>query len=237
MRLGSHSVAALAVITLAACQPAAVEDDFEKASYLIGLEVGSSLRQVGDHLDVDALIRGIEDARAELDPAVDMEELQAARDRVETVLQAEQEARFAETSARNIEEGAAYLASNGEKDGVTVTESGLQYEVLTEGDGVHPTGDQRVTIHYSGSLIDGTIFDSSYERDEPTRFPVSGVIAGFEEGLRLMSVGARYRLTIPSELAYGEGQAGSQIGPNSTLIFEVELLEIETDPEAGAAGN
>ncbi len=232
MRLRLQSVAALAVITLAACQPAAIEDDFEKASYLIGLEVGSSLRQVREHLDIDALVRGIEDARAEADPAVEMEELNAARDRVETVLQAEQEARSAELSARNIEEGTAYLASNAEKDGVTVTESGLQYEVLTEGDGVHPTGDQRVTIHYSGSLIDGTIFDTSYERDQPARFAVSGVIAGFEEGLRLMSIGAKYRLSIPSDLAYGEQQAGRTIGPNSTLIFEVEMLEIETEPEA-----
>lgn len=235
MRFGFHSVAALAVITVAACQPAAIEDDFEKASYLIGLEVGSSLRQVGDHLDLEVFMKGVEDGRAEADLAVDLEELYAARDRVETVLQAEREARTAELSARNIEEGKAYLASNAEKDGVTVTESGLQYEVLREGDGVHPTGDQRVTVHYSGSLIDGTIFDSSYERDQPSRFPVSGVISGFEEGLRMMSVGAKYRLVIPSDLAYGEQQAGSKIGPNSTLIFEIEMLEIET--EAEAAGN
>lgn len=233
MRFRFHSVAALALITVAACQPAAVEDDFEKASYLIGLEVGTSLRQVGEHLDIETLVRGIEDARAEADPVVEMEELQAARDRVETVLQAEQQAESAAASARNLEEGATYLASNAEKEGVTVTESGLQYEVLTEGDGVHPTGDQQVTIHYSGSLIDGTIFDSSVERDQPATFAVSGVITGFEEGLRLMSTGAKFRLVIPSDLAYGEQQAGAAIGPNSTLIFEVELLEIEAD----GAGN
>ena len=124
------------------------------------------------------------------------------------------------------QEGVAYLAENARKEGVVTTESGLQYEVLTKGSGVSPTAEDSVTVHYTGTLIDGTVFDSSVDRGEPATFGVTQVIAGWTEALQLMSVGDKLRLVIPSDLAYGLRGAGPSIGPNSTLIFEVELLNI-----------
>jgi FKBP-type peptidyl-prolyl cis-trans isomerase len=138
----------------------------------------------------------------------------------------EQQQKQEEAGGKNLEEGEAYVAENGGKEGVTTTESGLQYEVLTEGDGSAPTAEGRVSIHYRGSLIDGKEFDSSYERGEPAVFGVGGVIPGFSEALQLMQVGGHYRFVIPGELAYGPNGNGADIGPNATLIFEIELLEI-----------
>ena len=126
----------------------------------------------------------------------------------------------------NTAQGETFLAENAASEGVAVTESGLQYEVIREGEGARPGPDDRVSIHYKGTLIDGTQFDSSYDRGEPAQFGVGGVIAGFSEGLQLMTVGSHYRLYIPSELGYGAQGTGANIGPNATLIFELELLEI-----------
>ena len=126
----------------------------------------------------------------------------------------------------NAAEGEAFLAENAAKEGMMITDSGLQYEILTQGDGPTPTAESRVKVHYRGTLLDGTEFDSSYERGEPTDFGMNGVIPGFGEGLQLMPVGSHYRFFIPANIAYGMQAAGSIIGPNSTLIFEVELQEI-----------
>ena len=141
-------------------------------------------------------------------------------------MQTAQQQQFEEATERNIAEGQAYLAENGQREGVVITESGLQYEVLTQGDGPRPSATQQVSVNYRGTLIDGTEFDSSYERGEPATFPVNRVIGGWTEALQLMSVGSKYRLVIPSNLAYGERGSGPTIGPNATLIFEVELLAI-----------
>jgi FKBP-type peptidyl-prolyl cis-trans isomerase FklB len=127
----------------------------------------------------------------------------------------------------NLEEGQAFLSENAQRSEVITTESGLQYEVLVLGDGPKPAATDFVKVHYHGTLLDGTVFDSSVDRGEPAEFPVNGVISGWVEALQLMSVGSKYKLFIPSGLAYGERGAGAQIGPNSTLIFEVELLEIK----------
>ena len=126
----------------------------------------------------------------------------------------------------NIEESKQYLATNGKREGVITTESGLQYEVIKEGSGSQPKLTDKVSVHYHGTLIDGTVFDSSVKRGTPASFPVSGVIAGWTEALQLMHVGDKWKLTIPSELAYGDRGAGELIGPNAALIFEVELLQI-----------
>ncbi|SVB75936.1 uncharacterized protein METZ01_LOCUS228790, partial [marine metagenome] len=189
----------LAPFTVVACQ-ADVGTDDQMMSYSIGREIGASLSTTGEHLDMAALIRGIEESLAEIDPAVPEEELNAARQRVGETIQEEQLAETAVAGARNSAEGEVYLTSNATNEGVVTTDSGLQYEVLRAGDGPQPSATDEVRIHYRGSLIDGTEFDSSYARDEPATFGVGGVIAGFAEGLQLMNVGSHYRLVIPSEL-------------------------------------
>ena len=141
-------------------------------------------------------------------------------------LQGKKQLADAEKAKALAEEGVAYLAENSTKEGVTTTESGLQYEVLSKGEGSSPTPQDNVTVHYTGTLTDGTVFDSSVERGEPATFGVSQVIPGWTEALQLMSVGGKFRLVIPSELAYGQRGSGAKIAPNSTLVFEVELLKI-----------
>ncbi len=231
MRLRGKWTAMLAVTTLAACQAggtASLETDDEIASYGFGLDIGRSLEPTVTHLDREALLRGIEDALDGRDPAISTEQLAEVTQRVGTLIREEQSAEFEAMTESNRIEGEAYLASNAEKDGVTTTASGLQYEILREGEagGAQPTPTDQVSIHYRGTLIDGTEFDSSYSRGQPAQFGVMGVIPGFSEGLQLMTVGSHYRFVIPSEMAYGARGSGSDIGPNATLIFEIELLEI-----------
>ena len=181
---------------------------------------------VESHLDIAALRVGIEDALAEREQRIPEEELEEIMVAFGETLQLEAAAERVAQSERNIEEGEAFLAENGAREGVTTTETGLQYEVLREGDGERPGEASQATIHYRGTLVDGTEFDSSYERDEPAVFPLNGVIPGFSEGLQLMQVGSQYRFVMPADLAYGESGSPPSIGPDATLIFEVELLEI-----------
>ena len=216
-------------LILGACQSEegtpTLETDDQKASYGIGLQIGSQMAPTEPFIDMAAFRAGIRDGMAGNDPVVPIEELQVASQGFNQKVMEEQQRKMDEEAAKNAEEGAAFLAENAAKEGVTVTESGLQYEVLREGDGVRPTPDQSVSIHYRGTLIDGTQFDSSYDVGQPATFGVSGVIQGFSEGLQLMSVGSHYRFYIPADIGYGMGGSG-RIGPNSTLIFEVEMLEI-----------
>jgi FKBP-type peptidyl-prolyl cis-trans isomerase len=229
MRTTRHALAALLWATMLGCQEtgsATFDTDDQKASYGIGLNMGSQLQPASSRIDLAALRAGIEDAMAERDPRLAEEEIEAAMQAFNQTLRAEIQAEADASGQKNAAEGEAYLATNGAKEGVTTTESGLQYEVLREGDGASPTTADRVTIHYRGTLIDGTEFDSSYEREAPSTFAVTGVIAGFSEGLQLMTVGSQYRFFIPGDLAYGAGGSAPNIGPNATLIFEIELLEI-----------
>lgn len=205
-------------------ESAALESNDQKASYGIGLNVGSQLADTRERLDRMAFLRGLEDAMQENEPAIDRQELS-------TVLQAfgqEIEAAAAQARAAAGEEnaaaGLAFQAENGAREGVTTTESGLQYEVITAGEGPSPTAEDRVRLHYRGTLTDGTEFDASYGGD-PVVFSAGGLIQGFTEALLLMSPGSHYRIVIPSEIGYGPGGSGA-IGPNSTLIFEIELFEI-----------
>jgi FKBP-type peptidyl-prolyl cis-trans isomerase len=214
---------------LSACGPSgtpALDTEDQKASYGIGHQMGSQLAPAQSHIDMDAFLAGVRDGMAGSDPAVAQAEIQTALQSLSERVNAEETERRAAEGEANAAAGEAFLAENAAKEEVSVTESGLQYEVLREGDGPRPGLEDQVRIHYRGTLIDGTQFDSSYDREQPATFGVSGVISGFSEGLQLMPVGSHYRLFIPSELGYGPGGSGRNIGPNATLIFEVELLEI-----------
>jgi FKBP-type peptidyl-prolyl cis-trans isomerase len=229
MRSTSFGIVATAAFLFAGCSAAPearLDTEDQQASYAIGLDMGSSLAPAQGMLDVPALMKGIEDAINEIDPAIDQETRQAALQAFSGRVREAQMARMEEEGAANREAGAAYLAENAAREGVTTTESGLQYEVLQAGDGPTPGADDQVRIHYRGTLTDGTEFDSSYERGQPAVFGVGGVIPGFSEGLQLMEVGSSYRFVIPSDIAYGPQGSGGVIGPDATLIFEVELLEI-----------
>lgn len=194
-----------------------------QASYGIGRQIGDQVASNPfEGLDADAVAQGVMDALKGEEMAVEVEDLRAAFGVINERMQAEHEAKAKEASAA----GLAFLEENAKKDGVTVTESGLQYEVITAGDGEKPTAASTVRTHYHGTLIDGTVFDSSYDRGQPAEFPVGGVIKGWTEALQMMPVGSKWRLTIPYELAYGEQGAGGAIGPYQTLVFDVELLEI-----------
>lgn len=219
----------LALLVASACGQetsgtAALESEDQIASYGIGVQMGAQLAPAGDRLDLDAFMLGLEDAMEEVEPRVPEEEVQTALQSFSAAIQQEREAEQLAAAETNTEEGETYLAENGGREGVVTTESGVQYEVLREGDGPNPQATDRVSLHYRGTLVDGTEFDVTYGGD-PAEFPVNGVIAGFTEALQLMSAGSHYRVVIPGPLAYGRG-GGGPIGPNATLVFEIELLEI-----------
>ncbi|WP_321285503.1 FKBP-type peptidyl-prolyl cis-trans isomerase [uncultured Sunxiuqinia sp.] len=218
-----------AISVLAACQPqgsrnADLVTTADSASYAIGVLVGDQNKQQlestgSDDFNTDILITAFEQQ-------LKGEETKMTIEDARTFIQAYFKNLAEAEGEANKKAGEEFLASNKEKEGVQVTESGLQYEVIKEGDGPKPTADQQVKVHYTGTLLDGTVFDSSVERGEPATFGVSQVIPGWTEALQLMSVGSKWKIYIPGEIAYGPRGAGADIGPNETLIFEVELLEI-----------
>ena len=198
----------------------------QRLSYIVGENIAMQFKRDGIKLDLDALSLSIKDIQEEKELRLTEEEkrntISAIQERAQELQKAEQEV----AAAKNAEEGLAYLTANGAKEGVVTTASGLQYKEVTAGAGDKPTAEDNVTVHYKGMLVDGTVFDSSYDRGEPASFPVGGVIPGWIEALQLMNVGDKFELAIPSDLAYGPGGTGPVIGPNATLVFEVELLEI-----------
>ncbi|TXH04794.1 MAG: FKBP-type peptidyl-prolyl cis-trans isomerase [Nevskiaceae bacterium] len=210
--------------------------DAQKFGYAIGVDLGKSLQPVKQYVDVGALKQGLDDISSGAAPKLDDKAREEVKNTVAKKMQEEQLAQRAEQAKKNLEEGDKFLAENAKKAGVKTTASGLQYEVLTEGKGDHPTDKDRVTVHYKGTLLNGETFDSSYDRGQPVTFPLGNVIPGWTEGVQLMTVGSKYKFYIPSKLAYGERGAGVKIGPNSTLVFEVELLGIEKDQPAAAKG-
>ncbi|WP_034030017.1 FKBP-type peptidyl-prolyl cis-trans isomerase [Pseudomonas aeruginosa] len=196
--------------------------DEARVSYGIGRQLGDQLRENPvPGMTLDAVLAGLSDAFAGIDSRVSGEALSASFQVIRERMQAEAQAK-AEAAAG---EGRAYLAENAKREGVTVLPSGLQFEVLSTGEDAKPSREDTVRTHYHGTLIDGTVFDSSYQRGQPAEFPVGGVIAGWVEALQLMNAGSKWRLHVPSELAYG-GQAVGSIPPHSVLVFDVELLEI-----------
>ena len=196
----------------------------DKISYIIGMDIGTNLKKQSIDIDSNILAKGVKDALAGTKPLLTEQEIQETMMAFQKEMMAKQE----EVGKKNKKEGEAFLAENKKKEGVKTLPSGLQYKVIKAGTGKKPKLSDTVTAHYRGTLIDGTEFDSSYKRGQPATFPVSGgMIPGWTEALQLMEEGAKWQLFIPSNLAYGERGAGSVIGPNATLIFEVELISIQ----------
>jgi FKBP-type peptidyl-prolyl cis-trans isomerase FklB len=194
--------------------------EMEKVSYSLGVNVAKSVKNQGlTSIDSEAIAQAFTDV-------FEGNELKISEQESNLILQDYFGKLAKEAQSANVEAGEKFLDENAKRDGVTTTATGLQYEVLTEGSGDSPKETDQVTVHYHGTLIDGTVFDSSVERGQPATFPVNGVIPGWVEALQLMKTGAKYKLFIPSNLAYGERGAGGSIGPNATLIFEVELISI-----------
>ncbi|WP_314410220.1 FKBP-type peptidyl-prolyl cis-trans isomerase [Pseudomonas kuykendallii] len=223
---------ALVGLVLAGCDSQTsvkLETPAQKASYGIGLNMGKSLAQEGmDDLDSKAVAQGIEDAIGKKEPRLKDEELIEAF----ASLQKRAEERMKTVGEENAKAGKKFLEDNGKREGVTTTASGLQYEVLKKADGAQPKPTDVVTVHFEGKLIDGKVFDSSIERGTPIDLPVNGVIPGWVEGLQLMHVGEKFKLYIPSELAYGAQSPSPMIPANSVLVFELELLAIKDPNQA-----
>ena len=202
--------------------PGPLASEAQRTSYAIGIDVGQSLARQGVMPDVDAFLLGVKDGLSGTRPQISQEQYQSAM----AGLTKSVNDRFKETAKINLEAGKGFLAENKKQPGVTELSSGLQYKELRKGSGAHPKAGDTVVAHYTGTLIDGTKFDSSKDRNEPATIPLDGVIKGWQEALPLMTVGSRWQIFVPPNLAYGVKGQGP-IGPNQTLIFEIELLEIK----------
>lgn len=206
----------------------APSDDFQKqVGYCLGLDYGRRIKADGIEIDFAGFVAGMRDALTDATPELTDEQIVAVMDRFQSELQEKVEGKMADSAADNLAKGQKFLAENRSKEGVIETPTGLQYKVIEAGEGASPVGSDTVRCHYEGTLIDGTVFDSSYKRGEPAEFPVGGVIAGWTEALQQMEVGAKWEVYLPADIAYGARGAGGAIGPNETLIFTIELLEIK----------
>ena len=204
-----------------------LKTDKEKVSYAIGLSIGKSMKKDSVDVDTAILARGVRDALTGGKTLLTDDEAKAAMMSLQAGLRKKQEAMLGVLGETNKHEGDAFLAANKTQDGVTTLPDGLQYKILRAGDGPRPTPNDSVVCNYRGTLLNNKEFDSSYKRGQPATFPVSGVIKGWTEALQLMPVGSKWQLFVPPDLAYGQKGAGAEIGPNSTLIFEVELISIQ----------
>ena len=222
--------AAVAVGIAGTALPAAAVDKLttekEKVSYMVGMDMAGGLTQIKDEIDIAIMLQALESTLKGEKTLLTTEEHAAVRQAFVTRMQAAQQEKQKAAAEKNKAEGDKFLAANKSKAGVKTTASGLQYQVITEGKGPKPGPTDQVKVHYLGTLIDGTKFDSSYDRGEPAQFALNGVIPGWGEALQLMNTGSKYKLFIPSTLAYGDKGTPGPIGPNATLIFEVELVEI-----------
>ena len=213
----------LLVSQVSAQEKPALKSQKEKMSYIIGMDIGNNLKKQSIDIDPNILAKGVKDAFSGSQPLLNEQEIRETTMAFQKEMMAKQE----EVGKKNKKEGEAFLAENKKKEGVKTLPSGLQYKVIKAGTGKKPKLTDSVTTHYRGTLINGTEFDSSYRRGQPVSFQVNGVIPGWTEALQLMEEGAKWQLFIPSNLAYGERGAGRDIGPNATLIFEIELLSIQ----------
>ncbi len=221
------TISKIAIVALASvatfnvnAQKKKMTTELEKFSYSLGMDIGNNIQNAKiDSLNVENLMKGLSDVLGKKETAFSKEEAAGIIQSYFAKIQAE-------AGSKKIGEGAKFLAENGKRAGVITLPSGLQYEIIKAGTGPKPTLQDQVTTHYTGKLIDGTTFDSSVDRGEPATFPVSGVITGWTEALQLMPTGSKWKLFIPSNLAYGERGAGGSIGPNETLVFDIELISI-----------
>jgi FKBP-type peptidyl-prolyl cis-trans isomerase FklB len=221
--------------TAASKGPSSLQTDKEKESYAIGMNIATTLQHQAVEVDPKILAQGIADALAGGGKTLlTDDEAKAVLAQLQEKMQAAQEAKIQEAADANKKAGDAYLAANHAKEGVVTLPSGLQYRVLRQGTGPKPAATDTVICNYEGTLIDGKVFDSSYERGQPVTIPVARVIKGFTEALQLMPVGSKWELVVPPDLAYGVRGAGNDIGPNSTIIFDVELLSIQQPGEQGS---
>jgi FKBP-type peptidyl-prolyl cis-trans isomerase FklB len=211
-----------------------LKSEKDKVSYSIGLDIGTTFKKQNMDIDADILMAGLKDGVSGSKPLMTDEEVKATMTAFSKSMVEKQNQAQKEAAEKNAAEGEKFLAENKTKEGVKTTASGLQYKVLKEGSGTPPKETDSVVTNYRGTLINGTEFDSSYKRNEPATFPVNRVIKGWTEALQMMKPGSKYQLFVPANLAYGERGAGGDIGPNSTLIFEVELLSVK--PAEGQPG-
>jgi len=213
-----------------------LDTDAAKISYIMGVNIGSQMKTDEFELDSDAFVLGVEDVIAGRSPKLSDEEADQVVQAYQQKQQAVREAEHQKAAQANQEEGQQYLDENAKREGVTVTPSGLQYRVVTQGDGKAPGAADTVEVHYRGTLIDGTEFDSSYARNRTETFGVSQVIPGWTEALQLMHEGDKWELAIPADLAYGSGGSGGVIGPNQVLLFDVELIQVTPQEETEGNG-
>ena len=204
-----------------------ISTENDRVSYSIGHQIGGDFKRQGVQLNPDLLVRGIQDAMKGSKPLMTEQEMRKTLLDLKKKIVTAQREEMKMAAEKNLAEGKKFLEANAKKEGVKTLPSGLQYRVIKEGAGTSPKKTDTVTVNYKGTLIDGTEFDSSYRRGKPAIFRVDGVIAGWTEGLQLMKPGAKWQLFIPPNLAYGERGAGARIGPNSTLVFEVELISVQ----------
>lgn len=214
-------------VPLHAQEPSSLTTTKEKVSYSIGADMARNLKRMEIDFDLDTLVRGIKDVLSDGKLLLSDEEIRNTKNALQNEIRVKQLEAYKAAGEENRKAGEAFLAENKTKEGVVTLPSGLQYKVLKAGDGKTPSDADTVECHYRGTLLDGTEFDSSYSRGQPATFKVAAVIKGWTEALKLMPVGSKWQLFIPSDLAYGERGAGQKIGPHATLIFEVELLGIK----------
>lgn len=216
-----------AVDAAAATAEVALSSPEQRLSYGVAQNVAKQMKASGLPLDNAAFVAGFNDVMNDRPARMSDEEIAAEMQAYQDKVMKEKQAEMDKIASENEQAGKVYLEENAKREGVVVTDSGLQYEVVEKGEGAVPTASDRVVVHYAGKLIDGTEFDSSYARNEPAKFGVGQVIPGWTEALQMMPVGSKWKLTIPAELAYGAAGAGGRIPPNSTLVFDVELLDID----------